>query len=149
MKDETVKRSIFKQTTYANAYYVTGNGEIGKGMSFKELRTEVISDCSLDLPLLDKGDKFYIEEKEIVVIIESVLRTSKDNVLYIVEGNSEDDTEEEMSKSYKEAEIQCNTYKEKRRIEKEQCNYERYSKESFWFKLFHSYKNYNWMNSYK
>jgi len=45
----------------------------------------------IDKPQLDRGDKLYLSEKDIVVKIIDVVRTDKENViLYLVEGLYED-----------------------------------------------------------
>lgn len=147
MEQDIVKNSIFKQKTFANVYfYHPYDDQIVKTQGKKELKAETLHTCKLAMPLLNKGELFYIEEIDMVVEIKTVVRTSKENVLYIVDSKWEDDTEENMEISYKQAQKDKDNYKQRRIKENEKYKKDRYDKETFWYKLFHSYEKYNVSN---
>jgi hypothetical protein len=54
--------------------------------------------CNLEMPLLEIGENFYIEEKNLLVKIDSRCRTSKENVVYYIEPLSIEDEETRNSK---------------------------------------------------
>lgn len=54
---------------------------------------EVICTIDIPMPLLAAGDDFFLEDVQEIVTIQQVMRTSKDNVAYVVSINIEDDLE--------------------------------------------------------
>lgn len=112
---EIVKSSIFLQETYKRRYCASvikrekysflGDGsvvirnDVNKENILKEQHE--IFRCEIPMPLLEEGDKFYIEEQAKLVTVVSICRTSKDAVVYILEPEFIDD--ELTLQSYKDA----------------------------------------------
>lgn len=143
--EKEMQYSKFRQTIYALSYYYDiWDDKIEKRSIGKKIRTEIICQCNIALPLLHKDEKFYIEELDRIVEIKAVYRTSKDNVLYIVNDDYEDDTDEAMKLSYESVQLEMESYKEKQKANEEKYNLEYYKKESFWYRLFHKYEDYDY-----
>ncbi len=99
---QIVKNSIFKQRVFRKEYEFIGRAEYrkdyGSGMWCKnkiyhlqidekliEIKNEEVFRCELEMPILNINEKFYIEEKDVLVTIKEQYRTSKENIIYIVE----------------------------------------------------------------
>lgn len=91
---ELVKKSIFKQKTFRKVYVIHRECSITRPIVVMYIKTidEEIMDsdqniytCDLEMPLLEIGDLFYIEEKNMTVKIQARIRTSSNNVCYEVE----------------------------------------------------------------
>lgn len=92
MEELIAKKSIFKQEqlkeAYSKHYYENGEPD-----SYPDINKQKINDdyykyeCNLSMPLLKYEDLFYIEEDDKMVKIKQVIRTSKDNVLYVCNPN--------------------------------------------------------------
>lgn len=101
-----VKRSIFKQQTYAKRYgfsfYNRRRGELwgeSKVECFKNeemINEQEIFVCDLEMPLLEIDEKFYIEELNQLVTITQRWRTSKDSVIYYIEPELIEDKESKI-----------------------------------------------------
>jgi len=113
---ENIKKSIFRQKVYAKRYYVKYHYNNFSGMydvyykdieDIAEDETEelieekTIFSCDLSLPLLQCGDKFYIDELDLMVTIQDCYRTSKDEMVYYVEDKyiSDEKTQETYNKA--------------------------------------------------
>lgn len=93
---EIVKRSIFRQSTYKMRYEISlvidqychdqERYVITKRLGPIDLvKSEVLYNCDLTMPLLKVGEKFYIEHLDRTVVIKEAIRTSKDGMLYEVD----------------------------------------------------------------
>lgn len=96
-----VKRSIFKQRVYAKRYEVVRIDSITRYMcsygdeSYKiktthyheMIKEETLTEINITMPMLEIGSKFYIEEKDLNMLVEitGTYRTSKDAVVYYIE----------------------------------------------------------------
>ncbi len=92
-----IKKSIFRQKTFAKRYglVVDETSEINNCIKTYKINCitnmdspiedKEIFTCNLSLPLLKSGERFYIEELGLLVIIESSYRTSSDAVCYYIE----------------------------------------------------------------
>jgi len=144
MEQDIVKNSIFKQVIYANEYgFSWYSDKIEKIGGKKKLQIDTLCKCEVSMPLLSKGELFYLEDTDIIVTIEDVIRTSKDNVLYFVKPKYKDDTEEEMEKSRVTAKKEMEKHTENRIKEKASDNKRSYSKEKLSYRLFHKFENYD------
>jgi hypothetical protein len=136
-KKLTVKKSIFKQEIYRkiynflsntceNKYSLYGNYNSYININYEKIKEEEIFTLELEMPLLNEGEEFYIEELNKTVKILKRIRSSKENVCYYVEREIIEDEE---------------TIRTKERCEKIQEKYEENKKfkeqveNSFWFKF--------------
>ena len=125
---EIVKNSIFKQEIFARRYDLVERKIFASTDEIlfhrysdavilvieipgEKLREEEIFKCTLEMPLLDVGEKFYIEEQSKLVEIKSRYRTSKENVVYYIEPITIKDIQTEISKQ--EAQFKLDRIKEK------------------------------------
>ena len=108
---EIVKKSIFRQKTYAVRYHLEymwpnyvftreRRAEVSVDSSNNLVSDDEIFVCNLEMPLLEKGEEFYIEEQNLLVKIESRCRSSLGSVTYYVEPNHI--TDDESKKSFEE-----------------------------------------------
>lgn len=114
---QITKHSIFKIQVYKKTYqfhmnkYVRENMVhymVGKDISYytginpKEelIETKTFKEVNISMPLLNVGDTFYFEDEDKIIVIKDVIRTDKDNVLYII--NKEIIEDEESLKTAKE-----------------------------------------------
>ncbi|MGL5329899.1 MAG: hypothetical protein ACRDD7_11560 [Peptostreptococcaceae bacterium] len=146
-----VKTSIFKQKVLPLTYKYNGSYEIyettDSGFGYSEpdpIDVREIYTCSIEMPLLNRGNKFYIEELDKYVVINQAIRTSGDNVLYIInetisEWKSEEHRLERLD--YVNGKIAADKlYREeckKERLSKE--NKERYVEKNWLYKMFNKY----------
>lgn len=97
MENEIVKTSIFLQRTFKRRYvpyvYKSSSGWISYMEEAVSATEEEICRCNIALPLLERGEMFYIEEIEKMVKINGRHRTSKDLVVYDLEPKVIDDEE--------------------------------------------------------
>jgi len=149
MKEEKqlVKQSIFKQeqhrrtyefmNTVVDRYYLNGNRYYA-GMIMT--KTEKVDEseiflCDLEMPMLDVGEEFYIEELDKTVIIRKRVRSSKENVCYYVDPEIIEDEESKRTKELSEnQQNKFNVFKN------ELTNLKKFKKQvvkSFWFKFIH------------
>lgn len=108
MESNIVKRSIFRQRTFAKRFevihiygrslYFNNDGYHIKETEGDLIKEEEIFSCNLEMPMLNAGEKFYIEEKEQLVTIKESYRTSKDSVVYYIESLFVEDDETEKSR---------------------------------------------------
>jgi len=118
MADELIKTSIFYETIYAGRYVLKSgvyNWDLisAKGKPNLEnlgvtidsnsvvIERKEIFRCNIPLPLLERGEKFFIEEQSKLVKVVDRHRTSKDNVIYEVKGDIIED--EETIDTYKDS----------------------------------------------
>lgn len=84
MEDLMLKKSIFKQgkkkVVYKKKY--ESDGEPYLDYDYEIIDEQYTYECDLSMPLLNQGDKFYIEEDNKTVQVSEAIRTSKDNVFY-------------------------------------------------------------------
>ena len=107
---ENSKRSIFKQKVYAKRYevrlikyYTYSNCGYNLEYRIAESTSDLIEEkeiftCDLEMPLLEVGDKFYIEELKLLVTIKERYRTSKENVVYFIDNKFIEDEQTTASK---------------------------------------------------
>jgi N-acetylmuramoyl-L-alanine amidase CwlA len=118
---EEVKKSIFKlsekKKVYKKNYYKEGEPYVDYNyINVSEHNFE----CDLTMPLLQSGDKFYIEEEDKTVQVAEAIRTSKGNVLYTCYADVSEDKEQynkieaEIDKEYEEFKLK----KEQERLDK-------------------------------
>ena len=104
-----IKRSIFRQKVYAKRYELTKldidrygvfsgpytGYKIVKTHANEEIGENKLIEINISMPLLDVGDKFYIEEDGLnqLVTITGAYRTSKDAVVYYIEPELIEDDE--------------------------------------------------------
>jgi len=107
MSETIIKKSIFEQQTYLRVYepilqYLPtedlyrkyyGTHTLTKVCNEILQDESIITTIDLLMPLLEINSKFYIEELDETVVIKEVIRTSKGNVLYMVESKYIDDEE--------------------------------------------------------
>lgn len=115
MEDKSIKKSIFKRETYIKKYK---NKLVADNLHSKMWTLKCLEECELienviiytldiPFPLLSKGDKFYIENSDEIIVIKEAIRTSEDGVLYIVEPNILIDEElRSLSETFKDKEIE-------------------------------------------
>lgn len=112
-----VKRSIFKQQIFAKRYKVARKEVLPfsyhslcdtqlfytvNESGSKLIKEDEIFVCDLEMPMLQIEEKFYIEEKEMLVTIKSRYRTSKENVVYYIESKLVEDEYTLISKTTEE-----------------------------------------------
>lgn len=112
---ENSKRSIFKQKVYAKRYEVkfiehkipffrvSGYYDYNYEYKIVESCSNLIEEkeifiCELEMPLLEVGDKFYIEELNKLVTIKERYRTSKENVVYFIDDSLVENEQTSISK---------------------------------------------------
>lgn len=97
MEELIVKKSIFKQEQFKNVYsknyYDSGEPDLYPNRDSEKIEEDYVKECNLSMPLLKINDLFYIEEDDKTVGIKQVIRTSKDNVLYLCYPNTIEDKE--------------------------------------------------------
>ena len=105
-----VKRSIFRQKIYKEivenemvwtmipdtAFSTYKRGYVLKPKTRLELKEVKDYVTNIILPVLAKGDKFFVEETNVIYEVKEAIRTSKENIIYIVQ-----DYVEEMDDKYK------------------------------------------------
>lgn len=95
-EQQIMKKSIFKQETHSriyepelsyqrNIYSLENIYHLSPSFTDVKVSEDIIATIEISMPLLKVGNKFYLEDEDKTVIIKSVIRTSKDNVLYFVE----------------------------------------------------------------
>lgn len=125
MEDLMVRKSIFKQKQLFETYYKAyrENGQPYTWLSSKTSKREddYKYECNLAMPLLKQEELFYIEEDDKTVQINQVIRTSKDNVLYICCANAVRD-EEQYATLNKELKEEVKQWEEQEALKKEKEN---------------------------
>lgn len=133
---ENIKTSIFKQKIFEVSYTLIDDWWIdvywGKLLEEKE-----IFRCDIPIPLLKRGEKFYIEEMDLVVNVSDVMRTSKDCILYYITSKRVE-TEESLKKK-DELEKKVSKYN---RVKKEDGILKKYSKMCWLYKKLVSYEKF-------
>lgn len=119
---ENSKRSIFKQKVYAKRYEVkliektipffrvSGYYDYNYEYRIVESCSNFIEEkeifiCDLEMPLLEIGDKFYIEELNKLVTIKERYRTSKENVVYFIDDSLIENEQTSISKQEAEDQL--------------------------------------------
>ena len=156
MEKEIMKHSIFKQDIKAKRYRIVQDGgmysysngyykkSIVTGFSSEVFETREIFNSNIEMPLLEIGDKFYIEELSKIVHIKDRIRTSKENVLYQIEDEIVEDGE--SADSLAKCEEMLLDHKDKSTLEEKICDMNikiskmqdkiNNIKKTWWFKLF-------------
>lgn len=98
---DTTKLSIFKQRVFENEYYANI-------INNKLLNEEEVYRCSILLPLLKCGEKFYIDELNLMLNIREVIRTSDGNVIYFIDNKYIDTDNSRKQKERVENKIKAN-----------------------------------------
>jgi hypothetical protein len=113
---DIVKKSIFKQKVFAKRWIVnsycdsygydgyyerSSMSSADKEEDLEFIEDKKIFECELSLPVLQLGDKFYIESLDLMVIVIDSYRTSNDTMVYYVENKiiSDDKTNETYNKA--------------------------------------------------
>jgi len=102
--NEIVKKSIFRQKTYVRRYSLEysqynymfstrSRKELNIDSSSNLVSDEEIFVCNLEMPLLEDGEEFFIDELNTSVVIESRCRSSLGSVIYYVRSKHVDDEE--------------------------------------------------------
>lgn len=112
MEELMVKKSIFRQKQLKELYskdnYNSGKPSLNPYVDREQTGDDYTYECNLEMPLLKEGELFYIEEDDKTLSVRQVIRTSKDNILYICEPNIIGDREaynkikEELRQEFKE-----------------------------------------------
>lgn len=136
---EIIKNSIFKQKICAIGYSYNSE-KIYKTRTNREIREEEIFRCDIAMPLLNVGEEFYIEEMDLLVCINKVVRTSKDNVLYYIQERHEED--ENIEEDKKKAEQDRIEYIERQKTRDEERRLKAYYEKSWLYRLFHKYEDF-------
>lgn len=131
---DTTKLSIFKQRIFENLYYVHSTNN-------KLIEEKEIYKYNIELPLLKVGEKFYIDELNLMLNIREVIRTSEGNVMYFI-----DDKYIDTDNSRKQKEVYENRIKnarlEREKIEnvlKEERLLGAYNKKCLFYRLLVNY----------
>jgi len=109
--NEIIKKSIFRQKTYARRYFLAYEETISifdkkrRREAIRNSCQDIVSDdeifvCDLGMPFLKSGEEFFIEEKNMRVTIESSCRSSSGSITYYIQSKYIDD--EETKTSFKE-----------------------------------------------
>ena len=108
---EIIKASMFRQKVFAKRYYclvMCGNRwgynkvsaiNIQAAAEQNFLEDSEFFNCDLEMPLLEIGDHFFIEELNELVYIKSRYRTSSNKVVYYIDDKyiEDDKTRETVS----------------------------------------------------
>jgi hypothetical protein len=109
---QITKHSIFKIQVYkkTHKFYINKSMKSSVGYNIfyntgiyseeKLIKTKIFKEVNISMPLLNVGDSFYFEDEDKEIVIQDVIRTDKDNVLYIV--NKEIIEDKESLKNAKE-----------------------------------------------
>jgi hypothetical protein len=115
------KKSIFKQRIYAKRYYtVLTQSFFERGYSSSRfyfdkgrynsdielLKDETVYECNIELPMLEEGEKFYINKLDLLVKISSCFRTSDETVVYYIEDKKIEDEKTKETYEMVKAEIE-------------------------------------------
>lgn len=150
--NKLVKTSVFKQEVHRKVYELYSGYETDMRSFIMHyhindlvLKSEKISEseifkCDLEMPLLNAGEEFYIEELDKTVKILKRVRTSKENVCYYVEPELIEDEETKRTKelaeqtklNYEMHKDELDNYKRERN---ELKNFKEKVEGSFWFKF--------------
>lgn len=137
MKELQIRKSIFKQVQKRFLYEVSEYSGLIYRSEQKVLENKIF-ECNLEMPILQKGDKFYIEELDKAFTIAKYIRTSQDNALYYVQ---DEIIEDEISLKFKaDAEALrlvtiAKIDKEKETADKANEDFESQVRKSFWFRF--------------
>jgi hypothetical protein len=144
-----VKKSIFKQPVHRKLYsfkeiynydiFRTGT-EKGIFGETEFVKTNDIFTCELEMPMLEVGEEFYIEELNQTVKVTKRIRSSKENVCYYTEPETIEDEKTIESKLKAEELQKLNILKEEevRKLNDEIFYLKEFKtrvKKSFWFKF--------------
>lgn len=78
-------KSVFRRRDVEKIYTIGGTyGHLCSERSGKTLMDKQIGEYEIDIPLLEKGDKFYLSDIQEEVIIESRMRGSNGTTVYYV-----------------------------------------------------------------
>lgn len=104
-----VVKSVFRQRKYEELYYLSYSYRtsyhkeaniLAKKNTDKLLSDETIGVYDIEIPMLDIGDKFFLEDIEKVVTIKSRMRGSDGSTIYYVEDETveTEDTKRSLAK---------------------------------------------------
>lgn len=86
-------KSIFRQRVIENLYYLRGwgffnNDEKDKFITSRDgivVSDKIIGEYDIDVPLLEEGDKFYLNDIKEAIVVEKRIRSSDGSIVYFVE----------------------------------------------------------------
>lgn len=84
-------KSIFRQRVIENLYCLKGFGFFDEKDKFITSRDgvvvsdKIIGEYDIDVPLLEKGEEFYLSDIKEVIVVEKRMRNSDGSIVYFVE----------------------------------------------------------------
>lgn len=129
-------KSIFRQREVEKLYEMVAIGGLfvpdlavrAKGNQNNVISEKEIGEYDIEIPMLEKGDKFFLHNLQEVVVIKSRMRSSDGCIIYYVEDKIVET--ENTKKSYEESMEKLEHWKcERRRLEKLEKEFKEYKKE--------------------
>lgn len=86
-------KSIFRQRVIENLYYLMGWGFFNNNEKHKFIASrdgivvsdKIIGEYDIDVPLLEEGDKFYLNDIKEAIVVKKRMRSSDGSIVYFVE----------------------------------------------------------------